>query len=124
MNASRPKPHVILVVDDEFLIRTLAVDALRDAGFRTFEAQDAADALRQIHDHPEIDLLFTDLNMPGGIDGLQLAQIVFETRPEVSLILTSGQERPSNHHIPDQGRFLPKPYTAKAILHLIRSGWA
>jgi len=113
-------PRFILVVEDIALLRMIAVDVLNDAGFATFEARDAADALEQIYDHPEIDLLFTDINMPGDIDGLELARRVHVARPEMGLILTSGRERPTGAQIPDHGRFLPKPYSADVMINLIR----
>jgi CheY-like chemotaxis protein len=91
MIVSSATPLVILVVDDEPLVRVNAVDILEDAGFSTLEAEDAAQALKHIADHPEIGLLFTDINMPGEIDGLGLARLVHEDRPDLRVILTSGR---------------------------------
>ena len=119
MHALSAPPSVILVVEDEALIRFMAVDVLEQAGFVTFDACDAAEALRQFARHPEIDLLFTDINMPGDVDGLDLAHIVCGARPDVRLILTSGREHPGVSRIPSQGLFLQKPYRLDSLLELI-----
>ena len=104
---------------DHWPARMMAIDILEDAGFSTFEAEDANVALRQLLEPPEIGLVFTDINMPGKVDGLQLARLVNEARPDVRLIVTSGRERPDAAEIPDHGRFLPKPYTSQGMLGMI-----
>lgn len=86
---------VVLVVDDEPLIRMNAVDVLEDHGFAAIEAEDADDALVQLDAHPDISVLFTDINMPGRCDGLDLARQVHALRPDVHLIITSGKMRPT-----------------------------
>lgn len=114
-------PHdkpVVLVVDDEILVRMVASDALQDAGCATYEAAEAEEALALVEDHPEISVLFTDINMPG-LDGLALARLVHARRPDMRLILTSGRERPSAAEIPDDGRFIPKPYDTTVVTQLV-----
>jgi len=119
MSASRSVSPVILVVEDEVLIRMNATDMLQDAGFFTFEASGPEDALVQIACHPEISVLFTDINMPGGFDGLELARRVHARRPDVRLILTSGRDAPRTCDIPDDGQFLPKPYDRASLTRLV-----
>jgi CheY-like chemotaxis protein len=114
-----PKPAV-LVVEDEALVRLVAVDALADSGLPSFEAGDAEEALRLLDDHSEISLVFTDINMPGEMDGLQLARKVHETRPDVELIVTSGQQRLLDRDLPDHGSFLCKPYRTSQLIALVR----
>ena len=109
----------VLVVDDEALVRMYAVDVLRDAGHVVFEAGGADEALEVLDEHPEIGVLFTDINMPGQLDGLDLARMVHARRPGVHIILTSGRLRPPAEAIPDDGRFLAKPYAGEAVTSLI-----
>jgi CheY-like chemotaxis protein len=114
-----PKPAV-LVVEDEALVRMAAVDALADSGLPSFEAGDAEEALRLLDEHSEISLVFTDINMPGEMDGLQLARKVHEARPSVELIVTSGQQRLQDRDLPDHGSFLCKPYGPSQLVALVR----
>jgi CheY-like chemotaxis protein len=119
MSASLPVGPVILVVEDEALIRMHATDMLQDSGFSTFEASGPEDALAQMAQHPEISVLFTDINMPGDFDGLELAHWVHAVRPDIQLILTSGRNAPDRCDIPDNGQFLPKPYDRASLTRLI-----
>jgi CheY-like chemotaxis protein len=117
---SRSK-NVVLVVDDEPFIRMNAMDMLEDAGFSVLESADADDALSVLAKHPEIGVLFTDINMPGTMDGLDLARRVHELRPAVHLIITSGKVRPSVAEIPDSGQFIEKPYQQDKFIRLIEA---
>jgi CheY-like chemotaxis protein len=114
-------PPVVLVVDDEPLIRLYAVDVLTDAGFETLEAADAEEAMTLLAEHAAITVLFTDINMPGPYNGLELARRVHERRPDVQLIITSGKERPDRSAIPDDGIFLSKPYQGSVVAALIKA---
>ena len=116
--------NIVLVVDDETFIRMNAIDMLQDSGFGVLEAVDADDALRVLADHPEIGVLFTDINMPGSMDGLDLARRVHELRPDVHLIITSGKVRPSASEIPDSGRFIEKPYQQQQFIGLVQAAVA
>lgn len=113
----------VLVVDDECLVRMVASDALIEAGFLVREACCASDALSELAGHPEITVLFSDINMPGAFDGLELARQVHVLRPDVQLILTSGRVRPTTREMPD-GAFLAKPYSAPDISALIHAARA
>ena len=106
----------ILVVDDEELLRLNAADLLEDNGYAVIEAANAEDALRRLERRPDVRLLFTDIQMPGRIDGIELARLVHERWPHILLVMTSGQEQPSRAEIPDEGRFIAKPYRAGELL--------
>ncbi len=110
---------VVLVVDDEPLIRLNVAEALNDAGCRTYEAGEAIEAMEMIVSHPEISVLFTDINMPGKDDGLALASQVHDARPDIQLIITSGRERPTPAAIPDDGQFIAKPYDVDVISDIV-----
>ena len=112
---------VILVVDDEPIIRLDAVGIIEDAGFIAFEAADAEEALEIIKAHPEVSVLFTDINMPGPLDGLALAHRVHERWPAVQLVITSGRVVPGRTDIPGDGHFVAKPYQPRAVTDLLRS---
>jgi CheY-like chemotaxis protein len=113
-------PSTLLVVEDEALVRMVAVDALADSGLRSFEAGDAAEALRLLDEHPEISLVFTDIDMPGHMDGLQLVRRVHDERPRMELIVTSGHQRVLDRDLPDHGTFLCKPYRTAQLIALVR----
>lgn len=100
----------ILVVEDEWLVRLNAVEILQDAGWNALEAENSAEALRVLTDHPEVDVLFADINMPGEMDGLELASCVHQQHPHVELVITSGKRAIDDDALPDSGTFLPKPY--------------
>ena len=108
---------VVLVVEDEPLVRMFAVDVLEEGGFAPLEASDAEEAIRIIDEHHEIRLLFTDIDMPGRMDGLALAEQVKAKRPRIEVIITSGKRHPPAT-APSPGDFLPKPYTAREVLRL------
>lgn len=118
----RSKPAV-LVVEDEAFTRMAAADVLEDRGFSPYEAGDADEALDLLGEHPEIILLFTDVDMPGGMDGVQLARRARQLRPDVGIIITSGKRRIPE--VPAGGSFLPKPYRpqqlADAVKRCVRS---
>jgi DNA-binding NtrC family response regulator len=111
--------QVVLVVDDEAILRLNATEALHDVGCKTYEAGHAGEAMAMIASHPEISVLFTDINMPGEEDGLALAGRVGIARPDIQLILTSGRESPTE--IPGAGQFVPKPYDMEAIAEMVRA---
>jgi CheY-like chemotaxis protein len=121
MPSPEKKSGVVLVVDDEPLIRMTAADMLTDAGWIAIEAADAVEALERLQSHPEITLLFTDINMPGEMDGLDLARRVHQLRPDVHLIITSGKLRPGSDELPKDGRFLGKPYREHQMLAMVEA---
>jgi CheY-like chemotaxis protein len=112
--------NAILVVEDEPVVRMIAVEVLSDLGSPLYEAGDAAEALCVLHEHPEIELLFTDINMPGALDGLRLAHRVREARPDMKVVVTSGKHRLDASDLPERGVFLSKPYRANELLGTVR----
>jgi CheY-like chemotaxis protein len=116
----RNKP-LILVVEDEFIVRDGTVLALEDAGFEVIAAGDAEEAFREFESHPEIAAVFSDINMPGRFDGLALARMIFDLCPTVQLILTSGRGAPGRDEMPAGTQFLAKPYQCAALQALIRA---
>jgi len=107
---------VILVVEDEELIRLMAADILEDTGFSVLEAENAQGALDILEQRPDVRLLFTDIHMPGSFDGMELARRVHVRWPHVRLVLTSGRGEPRGTEIPDDGRFIVKPYRAEQLV--------
>jgi CheY-like chemotaxis protein len=118
MDSTHPK--AVLVVEDESVLRLDAAETLRDAGFEVVEAADATEALAALERRDDIGVLFTDIDMPGGIDGLELARRVHDRRPRMHLIITSGAVRPRPQDIPDAGSFVGKPYCPNAVADTIR----
>jgi len=101
------------------MVRMVAVDALSDCGLRLYEAADADEALGVLEEHPDIGLVFTDINMPGPMDGLTLVQSVHKLWPKIEIIVTSGRERLFDRQLPDHGTFLPKPYQPNRLIELV-----
>jgi CheY-like chemotaxis protein len=97
----------VLVVEDDFLVRAVAVAHLQDCGFSTMEAQTADEAMAILRDDRSIAAVFSDVQMPGRMDGIALAQWLVRTCPNVRVLLTSGRMVPGN---PTEWRFLAKPY--------------
>jgi CheY-like chemotaxis protein len=98
----------------------VAVDALSDCGLQPYEACDADEALAMLEEHPDISLVFTDIHMPGHLNGLDLVRKVHDDHPEIELIVTSGRERLLDCDLPDSGSFLAKPYRPSELIDLIR----
>lgn len=110
---------LVLVVEDEPLVRMVAAEGLNDAGFEVIEAASADDALRILDERDDVGVVFTDVDMPGAVDGVELARLVHERWPELRIVITSGQSKLSSADIPDEGRFVPKPYMPTQVAQLI-----
>src|SRR5436309_15192450 len=93
-------PAVVLVVEDEMLLRMRAVDMVEDAGFTSVEAVDADQAIAILESRSDIALLFTDIQMPGSMDGLRLAHAVRKRWPPIKIILVSGQLKLADLELP------------------------
>jgi len=111
---------MILVVEDEALIRMEAVQMLEEAGFVAVEASNADDAMRVLELRCDIRAIFTDINMPGTIDGMRLVRFVRGRWPPIHVILTSGRVFPNEEEFPANGRFIRKPYDAGHVIAMIR----
>ena len=113
-------PPVVLVVEDEALLRLQADEFLEDAGFEVVDAAHADEALQIMAARPDVTVLFTDIQLPGDLDGIELARLVHERWPKVLLLVTSGREKPPESEIADDGRFLAKPYSRRDVVGEIR----
>ena len=105
----------VLVVEDEALLLFTVADELRDAGFTVYEASNADEAIRLLESHPAIDIMFTDIDMPGSMDGLRLSAAVRDRWPPVKIIVTSGKRNPGTDALPEGGVFMPKPYAPEQL---------
>lgn len=106
---------IILVVEDDFLTRANAADMVRDLGFEAIEAADADQAVSFLERTDDITIVFTDIQMPGSMDGLALVALVRDRWPPVALLVTSGEVVPQARDMPSGTRFLPKPYLIEEL---------
>lgn len=112
--------RTVLVVEDEAFTRIAAADAIEEDGGFVYEAGDADEALALLEEHPEVNLIFSDINMPGPMDGISLVHQAHKLNPEVSIIVTSGARTVEDDELPDHGCFLPKPYSPRKLVSAIR----
>lgn len=115
----RQRP-VILVVEDEVLIRMGAVDIVEHAGFEAIEAANADSAIEILERRPDIRLVFTDVDMPGTMDGVKLAHYIRNRWPPILLIVTSGKGAVEEKALPAGARFFGKPYSEHGITNAMR----
>ena len=115
INKSKNLPAV-LVVEDEPLIRMEAVDMIEDAGFKVYEAGSSDVAIELMEKHDDIGILFTDIDMPGSMDGLKLATYVKDRWPPVAIIIASGKVDFTVMKVPKGSTFFPKPYPTDKIV--------
>ena len=115
-------PHsiTVLVVEDEFLVRMNIVDQLVDLGFDVFEASNADDAIGVLADNEAVQVMFTDVDMPGSMDGLRLAAAVRDRWPPIKIIVTSGHRSVAKSKLPESSRFFEKPYDCVAVAKAMR----
>jgi two-component system, response regulator PdtaR len=113
-----PRRPTVLIVEDEFLIAISASAVFERAGFDTIEASNADEAIAVLGER-DVDLIFTDVRMPGSMDGLRLARHVRDRWPPIKIMVTSGHHLVQNGDLPEGGVFLPKPYTDAAIIAAI-----
>jgi len=115
--ARRP---VVLIVEDEFLIRLHAAQIIEEAGFDVIEASNADEAISILEVRSDIIVLFTDIQMPGSMDGLKLAAAVKGRWPPIKIVATSGVVNVRSDDLPEGGRFLPKPYDPTQLTATLR----
>lgn len=113
--------HIVLVVEDEPILRMTAVDMVEDAGFEAVEAADATQAVEILQNRPDIRIVFTDIDMPRGIDGMRLAALIRERWPPIHIILTSGHLEAPDVDMPEKSLFFPKPYEER---HVVAAMWS
>lgn len=116
----------VLVVEDEALLRMDIVMSLESQGFTVHEASNADEAIEILDSHPDIAVMFTDIDMPGSMDGLKLAIAVRDRWPPIKIIVTSGHSNLSDDLLPVEGRFFSKPYdharVASTMLEMVAAG--
>lgn len=110
---------LVLVVEDEPLLRMAAMQMVEDAGYWPVEARDSNEAIKLLEARTDIRIVFSDIDMPGGIDGTKLAAAVRDRWPPIEIILTSGNLRPAAEMMPDRSTFLPKPYTEDQLVRML-----
>ena len=109
----------VLVVEDEFLIRQVLQIELEDAGYEVILADTAHAAIAILEARADIHLVFTDIDMPGSMDGLKLAACVRDRWPPIHIIITTGKARP--REIPANALFIPKPYVGRVVVDAVRT---
>ena len=105
--------------EDEFLSRLHAVNLVEDAGYKAIEASNSEEAIAILEARKDIRIVFTDVDMPGTMDGLKLAHAIRTRWPPVELIVTSGHFNLSDADMPERGRFISKPYRDQDIVSAI-----
>ena len=110
----------MLIVEDEFLLRIDAVDMIADAGFEVVEAGNADQAIEILESRRDITVVFTDIQMPGSMDGLKLARAIRGRWPPIKIVATSGRTNVREPDLPEGGRFLPKPYSPLQVAGVLR----
>ncbi|MEJ5979574.1 response regulator [Novosphingobium sp. PS1R-30] len=107
------------MVEDEPLIRMLAVEMVEDAGFVAIEAVNADDAILILEARSDIRVVFTDIQMPGSLDGMRLAARVRDLWPPIEIIITSGNVTRDKVVLPSRAQFVPKPYRPAEVIGLL-----
>jgi CheY-like chemotaxis protein len=120
MGRVESKRPVVLIVEDEILLRMDAVDMVGAAGFEVIEAGNADEAIEILETRPDITVVFTDIQIPGSMDGLKLARAIRGRWPPIKIIATSGRLNVEEIDLPEGGRFLPKPYGLREIAGVLR----
>jgi CheY-like chemotaxis protein len=106
---------LVLIVEDDSLVRMDTADMMDGFGFGVLEARDADEAIRLLESRFDITVMLTDIEMHGSMNGLKLAWLVHGRWPPIKIIITSGKVKPAGGDLPDGGRFLPKPYTRNQL---------
>jgi two-component system, response regulator PdtaR len=112
---------VVLVVEDEVLVRAWVIDVLEEADLEFAVASNGDEAVRILDERSDIGIVFTDVNMPGSIDGISLAKLVRERWPAIPVILTSALAVPSGFVFDERMIFMPKPYDAAKLVEALQA---
>jgi CheY-like chemotaxis protein len=118
--SSTTKRPIVLIVEDETLIRMDAAEMIVAAGYEVVEAANADQAIEILEARADIAIVFTDIQMPGSIDGLKLAHAVRHRWPPIKIVTCSGHIRVLQEDLPEGARFVPKPYNKSAIAETFR----
>jgi CheY-like chemotaxis protein len=111
---------VILIVEDEFLLRLDSAETIENAGFEVIQAANADEAIAILQARPDIHVVFTDIQMPGSMDGLKLARFVRDRWPPIKIVATSGRVMVGDDDLPAGSVFLPKPYHGAQVVATLR----
>lgn len=120
LRTAPPPSDVVLVVEDEPILRMMAVDMVEDAGFVAVEAADATEAVRILETRFDIRIVFTDVDMPRGVDGMRLAAIIRDRWPPIEIIITSGMKSADQLRLPVRTEFFSKPYAPEKVVAAMR----
>ena len=120
INPTSTAPVTILIVEDDELVRELGVEFLSDAGFEILEASNGEEALSLLETNPNITVLFTDINMPGPLDGIALASVAAVQWPHLAIIIGSGKALPRSGGLLSGITFIRKPCDPERVVQLIR----
>ena len=120
MGSSTTKRRVVLIVEDEFLLRMNAAEMICEAGFDVVEAGNADEAIAILEARPDIHVVFTDIQMPGSMDGTKLARFIRGRWPPIKIVATSGLVSIGEDDLPEGSRFLTKPYRPTQIIATLR----
>ena len=113
------RPAAALIVDDQPFVGMVASDILRETGFETFHANDASGAMAMLRSHPEIEVLVTEADLSGPGDGLELTRRVSAERPDIQLVVTSGERDVAAADVPAGARVLKKPYASAELRTMV-----
>ena len=119
-HANRSPQTYVLVVEDEFFCRLHAVDLVEAAGYTAIEASNADEAIAILEARKDIHIVFSDIDMPGSMDGLKLARAIRERWPPIELILTSGHFDVPDKAVPERSLFFSKPYRDQEIVSALQ----
>lgn len=114
------RDSVILIVEDEFLLRLDSAETIEHAGFEVVQAANADEAIAILEARPEIRVVFTDIQMPGSMDGLKLARFVRDRWPPIKIIVISGRVVAGEDDLPAGSLFLSKPYRGPVLVSALR----
>lgn len=120
MDLVQGRRPVVLIVEDDFLLRMNAVEVIKEGGFEVIEAANADEAILILEARSDITVVFTDIQMPGSMDGLKLARAVRGRWPPIKIVATSGRYNVGETDLPEGGRFLPKPYNSTQVTGMLR----
>jgi CheY-like chemotaxis protein len=121
MNPRDAAKSTILVVEDEPLIRAHLIEAFEDAGFAVLEPADGDNAVRILEQNaPRVRALFSDINLPGSLDGVLLARLARRHWPWIAIVLASGRPKPDDLAMPENVRFFQKPYAINSVVGHVR----
>lgn len=122
MAQSKPYDKIyVLVVEDEPLLRMLAVDVVEEAGFEAIEAANADIAVGILETRHDVRIVFTDIDMPGSLDGMKLAAVIRDRWPPIDIIITSGKMRAHDLDLQNRAVFFAKPYNTEQVAATLQS---